>query len=229
MKEKTMSNLDAVLDRFDASKAKVRKEIRDGFFDAAGELRISETELRSWIADRAVDELRVVFQLSAIIAESAHLIPAHILVQITEQLSDESRHFDVLRTVAGADTAATVDAKVAALPAALTADAHWTNLMTAVRDGNPYAALLDINIVHEGYSAAAIEELANIPYADIRDAYASIGADEEKHHESGRELLGWLAGASQLDGGLLGIATDRAAGGSAMSWSWPAPVDTPTA
>jgi hypothetical protein len=226
--EMEMASLDAVLDRFDASKAKVRREIREGFFDEAGGLRISEADLRAWIADRAVDELRVVFQLSAILAESANLIPAHILVRLTEQLADESRHFDVLRRVAGEDMTATVDAKVAALPDALASDPHWTSLMAAVRDGNPYAALLDINIVHEGYSAAAIEELANIPYSDVRDAYASIGADEEKHHESGRELLSWLAGASQLDSGLLGIAADRA-GGSAMSWSWPAATESDTA
>ena len=38
----------------------VRKEIREGFFHPDGSLAISETELRSWIGDRAVDELKVV-------------------------------------------------------------------------------------------------------------------------------------------------------------------------
>ncbi|GGK34727.1 hypothetical protein GCM10010124_29210 [Pilimelia terevasa] len=219
-----MATLDTVLERFDASKAKVRKEIREGFFHPDGSLAISETELRSWIGDRAVDELKVVLQLSAVLARGAHLIPAHILAQVTEQVSDEARHFDILRALVPADMQADIDAKVAQLPEVLASDAHWASLMAAVDEGNPFAALLDINIVHEGYSAAAIEELADIPFGDIREAYAGIGADEEKHHESGRELLEWLArasaGGAAADSVVAG-AHERASGG-AMSWSWPA-------
>lgn len=218
-----MTTLESVLEKFDASKAKVRKEIREGFFNTDGTLSISETELRTWIADRAVDELRVVFELSSVIAKSAHVIPGHILVQVTEQMSDEARHFEILRALVPAELHETIDAKVKALPGQLATDSHWLSLMAAASDGNPFAALLDINIVHEGYSAAAIEELSNIPFDDIRDAYAGIGADEEKHHESGRELLTWFIGASEdADSDLLRNAHRRASEGGAMSWSWPA-------
>lgn len=219
-----MATMNVVLERFDASKAKVRKEIREGFFHSDGSLRISEADVRTWIADRAVDELKVVFQLCAVLAKSAHLIPAHLLVQVTEQLSDEARHFDILRSLVPAELHSTIDAKVAALPAMLAAEEHWSSLMAAVEVGNPFAALLDINVVHEGYSAAAIEELTNIPFEDIQEAYSAIGADEEKHHESGRELLEWLARASESSGetgSLLDSVTDRAVDGAAMSWSWP--------
>jgi hypothetical protein len=220
-----VTTLDAVLEKFDASKAKVRKEIREGFFHEDGTLAISETDLRAWIADRAVDELKVVFELSSVIANSAHIIPARILVQVAEQMSDEARHFDILRGLVPDDLHEAIDVKVKALPAALAADPHWSSLVAAAAQGNPFAALLDINIVHEGYSAAAIEELKEIPFDDIREAYASIGADEEKHHESGRELLLWLIGASQTasDGEhFVKDAHERAAEGGALAWSWPA-------
>ncbi|GAA2522577.1 hypothetical protein [Pilimelia columellifera] len=219
-----MSTLAAVLEKFDASKAKVRKEIREGFFNTDGSLAITEDELRAWIADRAVDELKVVMQLSAVLTKAAHHLPARMLVQVTEQVSDEARHFDILRGLVPAHLQAMVDAKVAELPAKLAQDTSWASLMVSVEAGNPFAALLDINIVHEGYSAAAIEELADIPFDDIRQAYAGIGADEEKHHESGRELLEWLARAStadQLTHQVVAGAHERA-GGGAMSWSWPA-------
>lgn len=189
----------------------------------------SEAELRDWIADRAVDELKVVFQLSAVIANSAHIIPAHILVQVAEQMSDEARHFDILRMLVPENLHEAIDAKVQELPAALASDPHWASLMSAVMQGNPYAALLDINIVHEGYSAAAIEELKEIPFDDIREAYAGIGADEEKHHETGRELLLWLTGASQnapTGAQMFTDAADRAGDGGALRWSWPAASTT---
>lgn len=219
-----MVALDAVLEKFDASKEKVRKEIKEGFFHPDGSLRLSELELRSWIADRAVDELQVVLQLSAVISRSAQLIPAHILVPVTEQMSDEARHFDILRSLVPAELHAQIDAKVAALPSTLAANAHWASLLKAVDAGNPYGALLDINIVHEGYSAAAIEELRNIPFDDIREAYAGIGADEEKHHESGRDLLLWLIARDNVAATAVADAHQRADGdGAAMSWSWPSP------
>ena len=139
-------------------------------------------------------------------------------------MSDESRHFDILRALVPDELHHVIDEKVAALPATLAADPHWAALLAAVDACNPFAALLDVNIVHEGYSAAAIEELVKLPFEDITLAYASIGADEEKHHESGRELLVWLAGASQLDVGAGLVVSDahtRAADGAAMNWSWP--------
>src|SRR5439155_8883702 len=129
-----------------------------------------------------------------------------------------ARHFDILRGLVPPELHHTIDTKVAGLPASLAADAHWVALLDAVEQGNPYAALLDINIVHEGYSAAAIEELKEIPFADIREAYAGIGVDEEKHHESGRNLLLWLVGASQAEAATSRVvagAHQRAAGGAA--------------
>ncbi|MGH3322279.1 MAG: ferritin-like domain-containing protein [Nocardioidaceae bacterium] len=219
-----MTTLDVALEKFDASKAKVRKEIRDGFFDEDGSLSVSENDLRLWIADRAVDELKVVLQLATVVAKSAHLIPPHILVQVTEQMSDEARHFDILRALVPRELHGTIDAKVAALPTALDADPHWASLVVAVEDGDPFAALLDVNIVHEGYSAAAIEELKTIPFDDIREAYAGIGTDEEKHHESGRELLLWLGNAAQgsrADQRVATSAHERTEEGGAMSWQWP--------
>lgn len=219
-----MTTLDAALERFDASKTQVRKEIREGFFDENGVLATSEKDLRLWIADRAVDELKVVQQLATVVAKSAHLLPPHILEQVTEQMSDEARHFDILRALVPPELHETIDAKVAALPAALAADPHWASLLAEVESGNPFAALLDINIVHEGYSAAAIEELKEIPFDDVREAYASIGADEEKHHESGRELLLWLTDAAQVndaDQRVVASAYERAVEGGAMSWQWP--------
>ncbi|MBV9010586.1 MAG: hypothetical protein JO272_00820 [Pseudonocardiales bacterium] len=171
-----MVALDTVLEKFDASKEKVRKEIREGFFNPNGSLRISEAELRAWIADRAVDELKVVLQLSHVLSASAQIIPAHILVRVAEQMSDEARHFDILRSLVPQERQSDIDAKAAALPEILAADARWKALKAAVDQGNPYAALLDINIVHEGYSAAAIEELEDIPFDDIRPDSASSGA-----------------------------------------------------
>jgi hypothetical protein len=216
--------LDTVLEKFDASKEKVRKEIRESFFHSDGSLRISEAELRAWIADRAVDELKVVLQLSHVLSACAQVIPAHILVRVAEQMSDEARHFDILRSLVPQELQSDIDAKAAKLPEALATDAHWKALKAAVDRGNPYAALLDINIVHEGYSAAAIDELKDIPFDDIRVAYAGIGADEERHHESGRELLLWLIGASEgqeAAAGVIGAAHERAVEGSALSWQWP--------
>ncbi|MBV9163285.1 MAG: hypothetical protein JO345_13315, partial [Streptosporangiaceae bacterium] len=57
----------------------------------------------------------------------------------------------------------------------------------------------------------------------VREAYAGIGEDEKKHHESGRELLLWLISASEGKeaAGVIGDAHERAVEGSAMSWSWP--------
>lgn len=245
-----MVAVDTLLEKFDASKEKVRREIREGFFHSDGSLRINETELRAWIAERAVDELKVVLQLSFVLSNCAHIIPSHILVRVAEQMSDEARHFDILRSLVPQDLQRAVDDKTAALPSALAADAHWTTLKGAVELGNPYAALLDINIVHEGYSAAAIEELKDIPFEDIRTAYADIGADEVKHHASGRDVLRWLIGASegqltaadtttcadeqtvernamswssphQTAADIVQKAHERAAEGGAMSWSWP--------
>lgn len=62
-----MVALDTALEKFDASKEKVRKEIREGFFGEDGELRISEAELRAWVADRAVDELKVVLDRKSVV------------------------------------------------------------------------------------------------------------------------------------------------------------------
>lgn len=227
--------LDAVLEKFDASKAVVQKEIRESFFHEDGTLRISEAELRAWIADRAVDELKVVLQLSHVVSKCAQVIPAPILMRVTEQMADEARHFSILRSLVPEELHATIDAKVNELPRALAADRHWAALSAAVEEGNPYAALLDINIVHEGYSAAAIEELKEIPFEDIRTAYGEIGADEEKHHESGRDLLHWLTEASEDEAPAVSVhiaATDvadqvvadaheRAIEGGALNWSWP--------
>jgi hypothetical protein len=223
--------MQAVLDRFDASKESVRQEIRAGFFHADGSLRISETEVRTWIAARAVDELKLVLQLSTVIARAGHLIPAFILAQITEQISDEARHYDILSGLVPSELRPVIAGLVAELPASLAANAHWASLLDGVDSGNPYAALVDINIVHEGYSAAAIEELAAIPFDDIRLAYAAIGADEEKHHASGRELLEWLNSAAEtgtnrpvegsVTDAIVARAHTRARGGRSMSWSWP--------
>lgn len=220
----TVTTLDTALEKFDASKARVRQEIREGFFDEDGTLSISEKDLRLWIADRAVDELKVVLQLAAIVVKGGHLIPPRILRQVTEQMSDEARHFDILSGLVPPEFGATVEAKVAALPGALAADPDWAGLLTAVESGNPFAALLDINIVHEGYSAAAIEELKEIPFDDIREAYTAIGVDEARHHESGRELLLWLGNAAEVgdsDMPFVASAHERAVEGGAMSWSWP--------
>jgi hypothetical protein len=225
-----MSSMQAVLDRFDASKQKVRQEIREGFFHANGTLRITETEVRTWIAERAVDELQLVVQLSTVIARAGHLIPAAILAQITDQISDEARHYDILSGLVPTELQSVITSRVVQLPASLAANDHWASLLDAVDNGNPYAALVDINIVHEGYSVAAIEELAAIPFDDIRLAYAAIGADEEKHHASGRELLEWLSAADSSTGGpvaasvtdaIVASAHTRARGGRSMSWSWP--------
>lgn len=218
--------LDTALAKFDASKEKVRKEIREGFFEADGELRISEAELRAWVADRAVDELKIVLQLSHVLSKGAHLLPAHILTRLTEQIADEARHHEILRSLMTEDLHEVIDAKVTGLPGALAADEHWKELRDAVDQGNPFAALIDINIVHDGYSAAAIEELKDIPFDDIRTAYAEIGVDEEKHHQSGRDLLLWLTGAVQsyqtdITTKVVGNAHERAVDGGAMSWSWP--------
>lgn len=222
-----MPNLDAVLEKFDASKDAVRREIRQGFFDADGGFSVSEAELRAWLADRAVDELKVVAQLAHVVAASAHVIPAPILGQLAAQMADEARHFEILRALVPADQREILDTKVAKLADGLAADPHWMRLQAAAAAGNPYAALLDINIVHEGYSAAAIEELAAVPFEDVRAAYAEIGADEARHHETGRDLLVWLLDASQgavfgdEANSVLADAHARAAAG-AMDWSWPA-------
>lgn len=225
-----MVALDTVLERFDASKEKVRKEIREGFFGADGKLRIDEAELRAWLADRAVDELKVVVQLSHVLSKGAHLLPPHMLVTVTEQVADEARHYEILRSLVTDDLREDIDVKVADLPNALAANEHWMSLQEAVELGNPFAALLDINIVHEGYSAAAIEELKDIPFDDIRTAYAEIGADEDKHHESGRDLLLWLTQEAEshstrvhadVAAQVVGNAHERAVEGGAMSWSWP--------
>lgn len=223
-----MPNLEAVLEKFDASKDAVRQEIRQGFFDTAGSFIVPEPALRAWLADRAVDELKVVAQLANIVAVSAHVIPAPILGQLAAQMADEAHHYEILRTLVPAEQLDVLDAKVARLPEILEADPHWVSLRAAAAAGNPYAALLDINIVHEGFSAAAIEELGAVPFEDVRAAYAEIGADEARHHETGRDLLVWLLDASQSAAfggdvqGLLRDAHDRAASGGSMDWSWPA-------
>lgn len=218
-----MATAETALEKFDESKAKVRREIRDGFFAEDGTLKVTDREVRQWIGDRAVDELKVVLQLSAILARSAHQIPSHILVKVTEQIADESRHFDALRRLVPEDLQPTIDDKVAALPGVLASDEHWMTLLAATDAGNPFSAMLDINIVHEGYSAAAIGELAQLPYDDIRSTYESIGADEEKHHESGRELLLWLTGAENdaASSDVIRHAHERADSGTSMAWSWP--------
>ncbi len=220
-----MVTIDIALERFDISKDKVRREIREGFFHPDGSLRVSESELRSWIGDRAVDELKLVLQLSAVLAKAGHLLPAHILAQVTGQIADEARHFVILRGLVPADFQPQIDQKVGELPAVLAEDLGWQELLAAVEAGNPFGALLDVNIVHEGYSAAAIAELASVPFDDIRLAYAEIGADEERHHETGRELLIWLAGAdehAETVAATMEQTPDRAGEGTAMSWSWPA-------
>jgi hypothetical protein len=223
-----MPNLDTVLEKFNASKDAVRWEIRQGFFNEDGSFAVSESQLRAWLADRAVDELKVVAQLAHIVAGSAHVIPAPILGQLAAQMADETRHYEILRALVPAGQRGALDAKVAGLADRLAADPHWSRLQAAASAGNPYAALLDINIVHEGYSAAAIEELAAVPFEDVRAAYAEIGADEERHHETGRDLLAWLLDASQgaAFGGdaqeVLADAHERAAVGGSMDWSWPA-------
>src|SRR2546429_9051524 len=155
--------MDAVLTRFDESKARVRKEIREGMFHDDGTLRISEAQLRTWIADRAVDELKVVLQLSTVIARAGHLIPGHILVQVTEQVSDEARHFDILRALVPEELHQVIEEKVAALPAVLVADPHWGRVLAAAGRGHPVAGLLGVNIVVEGVSAAGVEELGTVP------------------------------------------------------------------
>src|SRR2546429_605662 len=86
------------------------------------------------------------------IFRAGHLIPGHILVQVTEQVSDEARHFDILRALVPEELHQVIEEKVAALPAVLVADPHWAGLLAALDAGNPFAALLDVNIVHEGYS-----------------------------------------------------------------------------
>jgi hypothetical protein len=223
-----MSNLETVLEKFDASKAAVRREIRQGFFDADGGFAVSEAELRAWLSDRAVDELKVVAQLAQIVAVSVHVLPSPILGQLAAQMSDEAHHYEILRALVPAGQHEALDAKVGKLTEALESDGHWSRLRDAAAAGNPYAALIDINIVHEGYSAAAIEELASVPFEDVRAAYAEIGADEARHHETGRDLLVWLLDASQSTAfgsnahQQLADAHERAATGGAMDWSWPA-------
>lgn len=220
-----MATIDIALEKFDTSKDKVRREIREGFFHPDGTLRVTESELRAWIGDRAVDELKLVLQLSAVIAKAGHLLPARILAQVTDQIADEARHFSILRGLVPVELQPQIDQKVGELPAVLAEEPGWQQLLAAVEAGNPFGALLDVNIVHEGYSAAAIEELAGVPFDDVRMAYAEIGADEERHHETGRELLVWLAGADEHVGtaaATLEQAQDRAGEGAAMSWSWPA-------
>lgn len=224
-----MPNLESVLEKFDASKDAVRREIRQGFFDANGAFILSEPELRAWLADRAVDELKVVAQLAHVVAVSAHVIPAPILGQLAAQMADEAHHYEILRELVPADQRDVLAMKVAKLADVLDADAHWARLRAAAAAGNPYAALLDINIVHEGYSAAAIGELSSVPFEDVRAAYAEIGADEARHHETGRDLLVWLLDASQSAAfgegdahDVLVDAHERAAAGGSMDWSWPA-------
>jgi hypothetical protein len=218
-----LTAIDHALGKFDESKAKVRREIRDGFFREDGTMRISDRELRQWIGERAVDELKVVLQLSTILVHAAHLIPSNILVRVSEQIADESRHFDALRKLVPDDLQSAVDEKVAELPAKLASDEHWVTLLAATDAGNPFSALLDINIVHEGYSAAAIEELVKLPYDDVRATYEAISADEERHHEAGRELLLWLTGAAHdtASSEVIASAHQRADGGASMGWSWP--------
>src|SRR4051812_19972973 len=112
-----MSSMQAVLDRFDASKEKVRQEIREGFFHTDGTLRINEGELRAWIAERAVDELKLVVQLSTIVARAGHLIPPAILAQVTEQIADEARHYEILGGLVPRDLQHLITDRVADLQA----------------------------------------------------------------------------------------------------------------
>lgn len=208
----------ALLDRFDAAKAEVKAEIRQGFFNEDGSLKLTDQELWCWIGDRAVDELRVVSQLSSIVARSAGLLPANVIGQIAEQMADEAKHYEILRAIVPEEFQGRIDQAVAELPSVVEADAHWQLLVAAAEAGDPFRALLDINIVHEGFSAAAIEELLDVPVPAVREAYRIIGADEEKHHEMGRDLIETLAAG--VPPAMLHDVTERA--GGSMQWSWPA-------
>src|SRR2546423_12230684 len=168
-----MATIDIALEKFDTSKDKVRREIREGFFHPDGSLRVAENELRAWIGDRAVDELKLVLQLSAVVAKAGQLLPAHILAQVTDQIADEARHFAILRGLVPAEAQSQIDQKVHELPSVLADDIGWRPHLTAIEVGYPFAAPLDGNIVHAGYSAAASEEVAGVPFAVIRPAAAA--------------------------------------------------------
>ncbi len=214
----------ASMSKFDESREQVRKEIFEGFFDEHSNFVLEEQEFRRWLADRAVDELKLVVQLSSILSASAHLLPSELIPILTRQMADESRHYTILGALVPRELQDYMSERVEALPESLARDEHWQLMLKAAREGNPYSAILDINIVHEGYSAAAIEALSNVPLEDVRAAYREIGADEERHYQSGQDLLTLLTdigGAEAAQVQVLDNAHERAGQGTSMFWSWP--------
>jgi hypothetical protein len=216
---------DEILAEFDRTKEKVKAEIRHGFFNDHGALRLTETEVYRWISDRAVDEYRLVYQLSYFVQRAGHCFPPRILNGIVDQLRDEAEHYLMLSDLLPEEIRRELESRMSTFDAAMAADAHWTEMREQIDQGDAYDALLEINIVHEGFSAAAIEVLTDLPMPAIAMAYRKIGEDEQRHHEEGRDLLDWLvanssAGSRQLE--RTRTAHLRAEGG-AMAWSWPAP------
>jgi len=241
-----MSKSESLLARFDAAKESVRSEIREFLFNSDGSLKISDDELWSWIAARAVDEMKLVAQLSQLIGLGAHLMPPRLIAELLEQVGDETRHYEQLRQIIPLAHVPELDEAVMRIPRDLAADKHWQLMVGSARKGDPFTALIDINIVHEGFSAAAIEELQSIPNPTISAVYVQIGADEDRHHQAGRRMLeellrlsGSVVGSpdasgtqdvphvrwSQLQGESILSVTEgahkRQRGRSTSQWSWP--------
>jgi hypothetical protein len=209
--------------RFDASKARVRREIREGFFDAEGRLRMSEEEVFHWVGERALDELKIVLELSYILSRAGHQLAIGHVGDIAEQIRDESTHYRILHDILPPDVQRQISVRAESMRDDLERDGEWLRLRAMIDSGDAYAALLDINVVHEGYSAAAIEVLAALPIASVRQAYETIGEDEARHHANGRGLYAWLLAREGRGAEIpaqLSAAHERV-GRASMAWSWP--------
>ena len=215
---------DSHLERFDVSKATVASEIRDGFFRPDGSLRMTEREILAWVSDRAIDEYKVASQLAYVLHSDGHRMPIKFTQKLAEQIADELRHLQILRGVLPEDLQASVDRRILEFPDLLSKDEHWQQMRDLLDRGDFHLVLLEINIVHEGYSAAAIDVLRTLPIPSIANAYDEIGRDEAKHHRDGREFLEWLL----EQGGKVGTITERVSsdGGGSMAWSWPVNPET---
>jgi len=167
----------------------VRHKTHDYFFDDAGNIKLTEKAIFEWLADRAIDEYKVGYQVGYLLNQCGHLMEPWLVGALGKQVEDESRHYRLLCNILPQSLQTQVRYRMSSFPTLISKDARWRTMVPVITNRDYVASLFELSLVFEGFASAALQVVASLPIRKIQRVYQVILRDEQAHFGVGKKFV----------------------------------------